>query len=153
MPIPARICEAINELNRWVALPGRPPFCADLMYEFTNQPDWSNPYLVEPALPGCYIFQGADEMILYVGSVSCNNELGRRFANRYISRESRPDGDWKRQRNELVGACAIYAVTVPREYAFITPAIEQFLITALDPVRNVKCRIAALRERIPLHNF
>lgn len=148
MPVPENITAAVDEFNKWVSLPRCPVLTPELMHRFDGLPDWERNYLIEPSLPGCYIFCGANDLVLYIGSVSCNNELGRRFGSRYISCEKNADGEWKKRRNELLDATAIYVVAVPKSHAFITPAIEQFLITALNPVRNVKCRIKALREEL-----
>lgn len=49
---------------------------------------------------------------------------------------------------KAMAARRIYVIDLPKEYAFVAPAVEQFLISYLDPKDNSKDGVQALRERL-----
>jgi hypothetical protein len=145
-----RISAAVAAFYRWVQLPRCPELQPKLMLQFSLIPSWSDPYLVDASLPGCYIFENDAGELYYVGSVSASSSFGYRFANGYVCKH--PDDPTKALRSgNAEHARRIYVVAVPREYAFIAPALEQFLITFLassDPLVNKKDAVPALRQRL-----
>lgn len=117
------------------------------MFEFTDASVWADQYKVNAGLPGCYIFEDANDELVYVGSVSGNEDFGRRFAGSYV-RKHPDDGTKIEQLGNAIGARFIYVVDVTKEYAFVTPALEQFLISYLNPRLNTKGLVHALRNQL-----
>ena len=142
-----RLAAAVAEFHNWVELPKHRHLFPKLMFEFREETPWSDPYRVDPGLPGCYAFENDDGEIYYVGSVSANSDFGYRFVNGYICKH--PEDKTKVQRlGHATEARRIYVIDVPKEYAFIAPALEQFLISYLEPKGNLKDKVHALRERL-----
>lgn len=61
------------------------------MFEFTDSSVWADPYKVNAGVPRCYIFEDANDELVYVGSVSGNENFGRRFAESFVRKH--PDDD------------------------------------------------------------
>lgn len=141
------LAAAVAEFQNWVKLPKLSHLSAKLMYEFTEQSVWADQYKVNAGLPGCYVFEDANGELVYVGSVSGNEDFGRRFAGSYV-RKHPADATKVEQLGNAVGARKIYVVDVTKEYAFIAPALEQFLISYLNPRLNAKGCVRALREQL-----
>ena len=139
------LAAAVAEFHNWVELPRHQRLSPKLMFEFTPESFWKDQYKVDPGLPGCYIFADDKDDLYYVGSVSANSDFGYRFGNGYLSRD--PEDKTKIKRwGHAVLARRIYVVDLPKEYAFIAPALEQFLITYLAPRCNSKDDVQALRD-------
>ena len=140
-----RLVAAVAEFHNWVEMPRHRRLTPQLMFEFTPESRWDDTYNVDARLAGCYIFENEAGELYYVGSVSANRSFGYRFANGYVCRD-----DVDRTKTKLMGnaeTCRrIYVVDVPKEYAFIAPALEQFLISYLSPMCNLKDSVIALRE-------
>ena len=138
---------AVEEFHAWVHLPGCGRLSPKLMFEFKPESVWSDGYHVDAALPGCYIFEDHAGALYYVGSVSANSGFGYRFANGYVCRDPADPAKIKRSGN-ATNCRRIYVVDVPPEHAFIAPALEQFLISYLNPQCNAKDCVRALRSRL-----
>lgn len=142
-----KLAAAVAEFHDWVALPKHQKLSPKLMLEFSMESLWDDLYQVDAALPGCYAFENAEGELYYVGSVSASRCFGYRFANGYVCKD--PENPLKvKQLGNAAEAKRIYVVDVPKEYAFIAPALEQFLISYLSPIRNLKDGVPALRERL-----
>ena len=84
--------------------------------------------------PGVYVFLNKNKEILYIGKASFNNTLGSRISS-YIRWDKSKDGcemyhEWKQ--------VPFYLATIRVEVtkSFEAPAIEEFLIKALEPIEN-----------------
>jgi hypothetical protein len=142
-----KLVAAVAEFHNWVKLPNHHDLEPKLMYEFTDSSLWSDQYQVDPSLTGCYVFVDDEESIYYVGSVSANSSFGYRFANGYVCKDPEDPLRVKRLGNASK-ANRIMVIDLPREYAFVAPALEQFLITYLNPSANAKDSVQALREEL-----
>lgn len=142
-----KLVAAVAEFHNWVELPRYQRLSPKLMFEFTPDTVWKDQYKVDAGLPGCYVFENDEGALYYVGSVSANSGFGYRFGNGYFCRD--PEDMTKVKRlGKATAARRIYVVDVPKEYAFVAPALEQFLISYLDPKDNSKDGVRALRERL-----
>ena len=148
----ARLTIAVEEFGAWVQLPKLPkesPLIPKIMFEFSSESVWTDSYLGDPTLPGCYIFEDEAENITYVGSVSASRDLGRRLAD-YLCKDPANPGKIKKLGN--AESCRrIYVISVPKHYAFIAPALEQFLISYLTPLyrlHNAKDIVDALIQQL-----
>ena len=139
------LAAAVSEFHNWVELPRHQHLSPKVMFEFNESTVWSDSYKVDAGLPGCYVFEDDSGELYYVGSVSANSSFGYRFANGYINKDSEDKSKIKRS-GAAMEAHRIYVVDVPKEYAFIAPALEQFLISYLDPRGNSKDGVQALRD-------
>lgn len=135
---------AVSEFHNWVELPRYQRLSPKLMFEFTPDTVWKDQYKVDAGLPGCYVFENDEGVLYYVGSVSANSGFGYRFGNGYFCRDS-DDMTKVKRLGKATAARRIYVVDVPKEYAFVAPALEQFLISYLDPRDNSKDGVRALR--------
>jgi hypothetical protein len=142
-----KLAGAVAEFHKWVELPKCSRLTPKLMLEVSLVPLWADQYLVDASLPGCYIFENDEGELYYVGSVSASSSFGYRFANGYVRRHLE-DPTKALLLGNAEKARRIYVVDVPREYGFIAPALEQFLITYLSPVANRKDSVPALREKL-----
>lgn len=142
-----KLAAAVAEFHKWVELPRHQHLFPKLMYEFTPASVWADQYKVDARLPGCYVFEDDEGDLYYVGSVSANSSFGYRFANGYVCKD--PKDTTKIMRlGHASSARRIYVVDVPKEYAFIAPALEQFLISYLNPRCNSKDGVPALRAKL-----
>ena len=140
-----KITAAVAEFHNWIALPRHGRLSPKLMFEFTPESIWSDAYKADAGLPGCYVFEDNQNDLYYVGSVSASKSFGYRFANGYVCKD--PEDNKKIKRLGNASLCRqIYVIDVPKEYAFVAPALEQFLITYLRPKCNLKDRVRALHE-------
>lgn len=143
-----QIKSAVNEFQSWVVLPElQENLEPKLMLEFSDASLWADQYKVDAARVGCYAFEGDSEKIYYVGSVSANSSFGYRFANGYICKDPKQPSKVKRL-GKASKAKRIFVVDLPREYAFVAPALEQFLITYMNPEENRKDFVQALFEKL-----
>lgn len=143
--LPERLVAAVAEFHNWVKLPRYQDLSPKVMYEFTDASVWEDPYLVDPNLPGCYVFEDVDGRACYVGSVSANSTFGYRFGNGYICKD--PNDNRKVLRiGNAESISRIYVIDLPKEYAFVAPALEQFLITYLGSKMNSKDSVQALQK-------
>jgi hypothetical protein len=75
---------------------------------------------------GVYIIYADDGALLYIGKASTNNWIDKR-AWSHEDPEHRIRGVRRRW---------IYAIPLPEEQAFLAPALEEFLISRLNPPAN-----------------
>ena len=111
-----RLVAAVEEFHNWVQLPRLGNLSPKLMFEFTPESVWADPYKVDAGLPGCYVFEDDEGDLYYVGSVSANSGFGYRFANGYLCKD--PEDKTKIKRSGwLMSARRIYFVDLPRDIA------------------------------------
>lgn len=123
-----RLTAAVAEFNNWVKLPRCPRLSPKLIIEFKPESVWNDLNYAESGLPGCYVFENSEGELYYVGSVSANSGFGYRFANGYVGRDPADKSKIVRSGN-AADSRRVYKVDVPKEHAFIAPALEQFLIS------------------------
>ena len=78
--------------------------------------------------PGVYIFTDKNANILYIGKASSG--LGSRIGNGYLGRNR------VRKSDKIINAHYLYTVKLNWEEFFLAPAIEEYLISELDPSGN-----------------
>ncbi len=76
---------------------------------------------------GVYFFTDADGHVLYVGKSS---GLGRRIGTEYIGKEGTLKG------TKIAGAITLYTIPMEKDFGFMAPAIEEYLIEKIDPPNN-----------------
>jgi len=120
----------IEELKRLV--PGMPSLALSEPWFIPGS--WAEHEYPNSSLPGVYIFADVTANIIYVGKASTG--LGYRIGNEYVGRDGVLKG------NKVVGAAALYTIPLPKQLFFLSPAVEEFLISRLQPERNSVGKIA-----------
>ena len=96
--------------------------------------------------PGVYLLLDKDLKILLIGKASCNHVLGKRLGHYF---KASPDKKKGTVRNSLYRDVR-YVVTIPVTKAFHAPAIEEYLISVLDPQFNtLGKRLSSTTDPLP----
>ena len=91
-------------------------------------------------------FENFDGEIFFIGSVSGNSGFENHFASKYISKGTNNDTVLKN--GHAVDAVRCHVVAMDKEFAFMSPALRQFLISYLAPSENSHEVIRALRSKL-----
>ncbi len=83
--------------------------------------------------PGVYMFLDADEKLLYVGKASSGRNLRTRLRGYFNPQKVPKDTN---QGKKAIGARYVGLLGLPADHGFEAPAIEEWLITCLQPPKN-----------------
>jgi hypothetical protein len=113
----------------------------------TADAEWGwNDYWPHSDQAGVYFIFGGNGRLLYIGKASMNNCIGGRLSNYFgtdkATKRCRVEHEW-RERPMYVAT-----VAVPQGMKFEAPALEEYLIAALNPCDNVR----GINERAPAPN-
>lgn len=130
MQIPLPLQEALNEFNATYPRPGIEPLVLSKPYDL--QQDWPTNY---PFMrhKGVYCFVDEAGTLTYVGKVSCRNDFGYRLAGYF---EYGPDRRARAKHSHHAATRYIYVISLPSGHEFEAPAIEEWLISRLNPPLN-----------------
>lgn len=88
-------------------------------------------------LPGVYVFLTADDSIVYIGKASCNRCIGTRLGDYFSFREPSKKLGLSVIHAKANDVAAVIIIAIPdKDRAFEAPALEEYLIRSLNPVRN-----------------
>ena len=95
-------------------------------------------YPINSYSPGCYIYLGKENKVLYVGGA--NRHIGRRvwahLGKDGGQKEPYPDArDWIKEDQPDI---TIYMISVPDNHWWLAKALEGFLVECLQPERKRK---------------
>lgn len=122
---------ALAKMNDEAPRPNLPPLNLSEPYDFSS--DWPDKSWYGATHPGVYIFAGEEGELLYIGKASCGRNIGNRLSAYWRhSPEKKPEP----KTDEAVGVRFVLTITVPTGHAYEVPAIEEWLIRELKPLRN-----------------
>jgi hypothetical protein len=81
----------------------------------------------EASKPGCYVFYSDAGEVLYIGKASLTRDVGDRLAAHDYRK---PRASWRKQ--------AAFVQFVSVSEAFEAPSLEEFLLTRLSPIGNIR---------------
>jgi hypothetical protein len=95
--------------------------------------DWPNAW---PCGGQAGVYALADEAgeVKYIGKASCNATIGARFGSYWHydeNRDAKPQYEW------LNSIRYVYVIGMPEGHEFEAPAIEEYLVSNLNPSLNV----------------
>ena len=121
---------AISELNDNFRRPGLPALEFSLpLYDLKS--DWTKTYPNADG-PGVYVLLDGNQVVVYVGKASFSATIGSRLGN-HIVRDSNGEPCVSNPAWESAHIRYISTIGLPIVHAFEAPAIEEFLITRLQP--------------------
>ena len=95
--------------------------------------DWPDQYWPNTDLPGVYLFANEEGKTLYIGKASCNSTVGYRLGAYW---KNSPEKKALPKTEKAKGVRYVSTITIPQEYAFEVPSIEEWLISTVKTPRN-----------------
>ena len=121
---------ALIEFNNEFLGPSLKPFEPSELYDIDR--DWPKQWPNADS-PGVYFFLSSELDVLWIGKASNKNLIGSRIGT-FLSADSKKP--WRRENDPIPEAQYIASIPIPKEHAFMAPALKEFLITRLQPSRN-----------------
>ncbi|GAB6081909.1 hypothetical protein JCM30471_08230 [Desulfuromonas carbonis] len=119
----------VEELNQKYPRPNMPPLAlSEFVWVRDQSVSWPN-----CGQAGVYFLFDENKELLYIGKTSCNSNIGRRIGA-HFSCDGSPRLEW------LTNVKFVKSIGLPEGRGFEAPAIEEFLIQALNPILNVSGR-------------
>lgn len=128
--VPTALQEALQEFNLKFPRPGIEPLAISAPYDLKN--DWPKTY-PHARHQGVYCFVDEAGMLLYIGKTSCNNDFGYRLSGYF---EYGPARQAQAKIVHHVSVRHILFIPLPAGHGFEAPAIEEWLISRLNPPLN-----------------
>lgn len=127
----------LNVFNSKYPRPNMPPLKESLKY---FKKDWPKSwYGADKA--GVYLFFNENDELIYIGKASSNQNIGNRLGSHFKYNTKNNKQTWETvnfEENEIH-----YVVTIPileNGHEFEAPAIEEYLISKLNPTSNTHGR-------------
>ena len=128
--IPAALQNALDEFNLNFPRPGIKPLAFSAPYDLRN--DWPKTY-PHARHQGVYCFVDGIGTLLYIGKTSCNTDFGYRLAAHF---EYGPARQAQAKLSHHASVQHILFIPLPPGHGFEAPAIEEWLITRINPPLN-----------------
>ncbi len=126
-----KLSQCLEEFKKKCPLPELSELKLSRHYDILNEFD---DYYPDSEHPGVYILLDSEKKILYIGKASCSNNLGYRLGAHI---ERGPDGKGMPKDDVSEGTQYIVTISVPDDWAFMAPALEEFLIREINLGKNV----------------